>query len=122
MHHTVYVETAVTAPNAIHAYVKLLCMEVKPLSFNEVSTGAVSLLESKIYLEQYRQNQEERFQVVSEETPRDMPFYIRDKRQIFSNDMIGRLGNARTNVQADAEVIRKKALEYYKNKKANCQQ
>ncbi len=126
VHHTVYVETAVTAPHAIQAYVKLLCAKGNQSSSNTVSISNLGIIVSKIYLQRYTQrsgqnsNPSERFQVTSEITPREMPFYIEDLRHYFSNEAIDKLDFARFDEKVDHEVIRQKVLEHEKNSKFNC--
>lgn len=120
VHHTVYVETSVTDSAIIDVYAKLLCVEATLSMPNVVSISNLTGLPIKLYVQRYPK--QERFKVVSDETPRDMPFYLQDLRRIFSNELMDRLNYARFNEKADYEVIRKKALDYYKNKKANCQQ
>ncbi|NJK29460.1 MAG: hypothetical protein HC940_04535 [Acaryochloris sp. SU_5_25] len=126
VHHTVYVETAITAPDAINAYVKLLCLEGKKSTASTALISNPTGLVSKIDIQRSTQSStqkgnQERFKVVSDETPRDMPFYLEDLRRILSNDLMDKINQAQFDEKADYEKIRKKALAYQKSLQSNCQ-
>ena len=76
-------------------------------------------LNSKIKLQKYPD--EERFKVITTETPRDTPFYLKDLKRIFNRRSIReRLQNTNFDSEADQQDIIKKALSYYKKQKEKC--
>ncbi len=122
IHHTAYVETAITAPNAITAYVRLFCVEGTPaiVTTGSMTNMTLTFIESKLSVDRLNStSQEERFRVQTDSTPRGLPFYSEDYRQIFRADVSKRLVTARFNINNDYSVIRQKAAKYYQ-KKAKC--
>lgn len=117
-HHTVYAETLVSNPGSSDVYVKLLCVEGTPsTSIPQLPVTIISFA-SKLIVQQYpNQN---RFRVISDETPRDTPFYTDDVRQIFREDIMSRLNATGFDNNTDYGVIRRKESNYYQNKKGTC--
>jgi hypothetical protein len=118
VHRTFYVETATTEPNAVNAYIKLVCVEGTP-SISKVSslTNPTGLV-SKLSLQKYPN--QDRFKVITDDTPRDTPFYAEDLRRILSNELMARMNAIKPDTKADESTIRRKAEEYYKSQKAKC--
>ncbi len=118
VHHTFYVENAVIAPAAINAYVKLLCAEGTLPTSTEPSLTNLTSLPSKLSLQKYPN--QERFKVITDDTPRDAPFYSKDLRRILSDELMDRMNASRSDTQSDEAAIRRKAVEYSKSRRAGC--
>lgn len=110
-HHTVYVETAVTEPNSIKAYLKLMCAESEGKIEEGISLSNFRTLNSKVILQKYPK--EEKFKVITQETPRETPFYLEDLHHIFNNeDILDRLQNFNLKKEEDRKVVAMKAIDY----------
>jgi hypothetical protein len=125
VHKTAYVEQGVNMSDSVDAYINIFCVEAKPNELREngklVALGTIvfsnaAMLESKIYL----QKTKNLFHVVTQETPRSEPYYIHDKQRIFSNEIMDRLNKVRINPDLSKDILRKKALAYFKTHKDNC--
>ncbi|KAI9130582.1 hypothetical protein [Acaryochloris sp. CCMEE 5410] len=120
IHHTVYVETAVSTSNSITAYLKLTCAEPGDSSPQGKALSNFRSLNSKANLQKYPK--QEKFKVISQETPRETPFYSEDLNRIISNnEALNRLQNSKFSQKEDSKAIASKATAFYK-KSQDCQE
>ncbi len=125
VHQIAYIERAVTAPNAIRAYAKLMCSEGGKMVNNALAMTNLVSLPSRIYLQQYTERSPQgttqtRFKVYGDDTPRGETFYLGDIRRFLSNDMMDKV-NAIKFSKADYELLGKKEADYRKSLKPGCQ-
>lgn len=119
VHHTVYVETAVSTPESIQAYLKLICAEPEDSSEEGMLLSNFRSLNSKAYLQKHPK--QEKYKIITQETPRDAPFYTEDLHRIISNNsVLDRLQNSNFDKKADHKKITIKAVAYFKQNKS-CQ-
>ncbi len=125
VHKTAYVEKIGSTPDSVNAYVNLFCAEAKINQLREngklvapetIVFSNSAITESKVYIQKAKNV----FHVVTQETPRSEPYYIHDKQRIFSNEIMDKLNKVRINPDLSKDILRKKALAYFKSHKENC--
>jgi hypothetical protein len=130
-HHTGYVESVEKAPNSLHVYVKLLCVEAIPAKIVTLPITSGTLIGnpmsiiSKIDVDRLMKSSvdkkaQESFHISSDDTTRDTPYYLEDLRRILNNDMIDRMQKIQPNQKADYLLLEKKASKYQKQQSQNC--
>jgi hypothetical protein len=128
VHKTGYIEAPTTAPDFLHVYVKLLCVEAIPAKgglalpiFSGASIGNPTSIISKISVFRSTKSVEESFRVYSDETPRRMPESRKDLARIIPSTAIyNKVHGLKSNDKADYLQLQKKADEYQKKKAQNC--
>jgi hypothetical protein len=108
-HQTDYIEQTVTVQKSITAYIKLQCAEALLSKENNVKLSNLSLVESRIELNQKSENS---FEVFSDETPRGNPFYLDDLKKIIRSDIIDKMHSIPTNKNLNTK-IEEKARKFY---------
>ncbi len=143
VHNTGYVESAIKAPDALRVYVKLLCVEAissaggvaipitaapgsgKSSSPSKALIGNPISLISRIDVYRIAKSSGnktnlESFRVSTDDTPRDMPYYLNDLRRILSNEMMDIMKKIQPDEKAQYQLLNKKALDYQKQQSQKC--